>query len=128
MTTHTADRYDEHAERLQVCLTHFRQFGGRRTFGGLRGLMQSAANELGFSGIRVNSIHPGTVTTEGMEAMVELTGGSMDDMQQYTEGQIFKTLMAPQEISNAVLFLASDESRLITGLEFAVDAGFNVKV
>jgi SDR family mycofactocin-dependent oxidoreductase len=96
---------------------------------GIRGLMHSAANELGFSGVRVNSVHPGTVDTPGLDAMVELMGGRRQDLVgQFANGQIFKRLLEPQDISNAVLFLASDESRNVTGLEFAVDAGYNVKV
>jgi (+)-trans-carveol dehydrogenase len=96
---------------------------------GIRGLMHSAANELGLSGVRVNSIHPGTVDTPGLDAMVELMGGRQQDLvEQFSNGQIFKQLLEPQDVSNAVLFLASDESRNVTGLEFAVDAGYNVKI
>jgi SDR family mycofactocin-dependent oxidoreductase len=95
----------------------------------VRGLMQSAANELGFSGVRVNSIHPGTVNTPGLDATMALMGTTREESaSQYVEGQIFKQLLEPSDISAAVLFLASDESRMVTGLEFAVDAGFNVKV
>ncbi len=96
---------------------------------GVRGLMHSAANELGFSGVRVNSIHPGTVDTPGLDAMMELTGQKKDDVVEgYVSGQIFQKILEPKDISAAVLFLASDESRFVTGLEFAVDGGFNVKV
>jgi SDR family mycofactocin-dependent oxidoreductase len=96
---------------------------------GVRGLMQSAANELGFSNVRVNSIHPGTVDTPGIDASMELAGTSREEaVAGYVEGQIFKTLLEPKDTSAAVLFLASDESRFVTGLEFAVDGGFNVKV
>jgi len=96
---------------------------------GVRGLMQSAANELGFSGVRVNSIHPGTVDTPGVDAMMELTGTKREEaIDGYVSGQLFQRLLDPQDTSNAVLFLASEESRNVTGLEFAVDAGFNVKV
>ena len=96
---------------------------------GIRGLMQSAANELGHSGVRVNSIHPGTVDTPGVDAMMDLMGSSREEaMSGYVAGQIFQTMLESRDTSAAVLFLASDESRYITGLEMAVDAGFNVKV
>jgi 3alpha(or 20beta)-hydroxysteroid dehydrogenase len=78
----------------------------------VRGLTKSAALELVSHGIRVNSIHPGLVRTPMSEGVPE----------------DFLTIpMAraadPVEVSNFVLFLASDESRYATGAEFVVDGG-----
>jgi 3alpha(or 20beta)-hydroxysteroid dehydrogenase len=78
----------------------------------VRGLTKSAALELGPSGIRVNSIHPGLVRTP---------------MTQWVPEDIFQTALGraadPKEVSNLVVYLASDESSYSTGSEFVVDGG-----
>jgi 3alpha(or 20beta)-hydroxysteroid dehydrogenase len=87
---------------------------------GIRGLTKSAALELGPRRIRVNSVHPGGVATP----MVGLTA---DDTGQHTRGMMSRLpiprFARPQEISNMVLFLASDDSSYCTGSEFVVDGG-----
>ena len=79
---------------------------------GVRGLTKSAAMELGQSGIRVNSIHPGLVKTP---------------MTEWVPDDIFQTALGraadPREVSNLVVYLASDESSYSTGSEFVVDGG-----
>ena len=84
---------------------------------GVRGLTKVAALELGHDGIRVNSVHPGGVLTD----MVKAVG---DD----GESGYYKRLPAgrigvPEDITNLVLFLASDESAYCTGTEFVIDGG-----
>ena len=84
---------------------------------GVRGLTKVAALELGHDGIRVNSVHPGGVLTE----MVKAVG---DD----GESSYYKRLPAgrigvPEDVTNLVLFLASDESAYCTGTEFVIDGG-----
>ena len=78
----------------------------------IRGLTKSAALELGPSGIRVNSIHPGLVKTP---------------MTEWVPEDIFHTALGrigePKEVSNLVVYLASDESSYSTGSEFVVDGG-----
>jgi 3alpha(or 20beta)-hydroxysteroid dehydrogenase len=78
----------------------------------VRGLTKSAALELGPSGIRVNSIHPGLIKTP---------------MTEWVPDDIFQTALgraaAPEEVSNLVVYLASDESSYSTGSEFVVDGG-----
>ncbi|NMR18846.1 glucose 1-dehydrogenase [Cellulomonas fimi] len=81
---------------------------------GLRGLTKSAAMDLGHSGIRVNSIHPGGVRTP-------MAAGA-DDPSAYA-GQAVTRIGEPEEIAAAVAFLASDEAANITGAELAVDGG-----
>jgi 3alpha(or 20beta)-hydroxysteroid dehydrogenase len=87
---------------------------------GIRGLTKSAALELGARKIRVNSVHPGGVATP----MVGLADG---DTEQHTRGAMSRLpiprFARPQEISNMVLFLASDDSSYCTGSEFVVDGG-----
>lgn len=99
---------------------------------GVVGIMRSFAVELGQHMIRVNSVHPTHVATpmlhnEGTFKMFrpDLENPGPDDMAPIC--QMFHTLpipwVEPQDISNAVLFLASDESRYITGVTLPVDAG-----
>lgn len=78
----------------------------------VRGLTKSAALELGPSGIRVNSIHPGLIKTP-------MTDWVPDDIFQSALGRIGQ----PQEVSNLVVYLASDDSSYSTGSEFVVDGG-----
>ena len=92
---------------------------------GVVGIMKSLANELGKHSIRVNTVHPTGVDTP--------MGAGLGGMQPLLDrdpllGPIFMNtlpveMVDPRDISNAVLFLASDEARYVTGLEFAVDAG-----
>ncbi|MGF0118469.1 SDR family oxidoreductase [Promicromonospora sp. Marseille-Q5078] len=79
---------------------------------GVRGLTKSVALELGPRGVRVNSVHPGfidTPMTAGIDAgdlLIPLGRGAR-----------------PEEVSQTVVFLASDESSYSTGAEFVVDGG-----
>ncbi|WP_205874758.1 mycofactocin-coupled SDR family oxidoreductase [Mycobacterium camsae] len=99
---------------------------------GVVGIMRSFAVELGQHMIRVNSVHPTHVATpmlhnDGTFKMFrpDLQNPGPDDMAPIC--QMFHTLpipwVEPRDISNAVLFLASDESRYITGVTLPVDAG-----
>jgi (+)-trans-carveol dehydrogenase len=97
---------------------------------GVVGLMRTLAVELAPLRIRVNSVHPTTVDTPMVQnpAMYELFGMPGATREQVAEG--FKPLNAlpipwvdPVDISNAVLFLASDEARYVTGVTLPVDAG-----
>jgi len=93
---------------------------------GVVGIMHTLTNELAPHRIRVNSIHPtGVNTTMGLESGGPLAERIMSD---FTIGSIFMNslpveLVEPEDISNAVLFLASDEARYVTGLTMTVDAG-----
>ncbi len=79
---------------------------------GVRGITKSAAMELGQWRIRVNSIHPGLIRTP-------MTAGVPEDMFQTALGRAAE----PVEVSNLVVYLASDESSYSTGSEFIVDGG-----
>ncbi|QLL06807.1 mycofactocin-coupled SDR family oxidoreductase [Mycobacterium vicinigordonae] len=103
---------------------------------GVVGIMRSFAVELGHHMIRVNSVHPthvstGMIMNEGTWKMFrpDLENPGPDDMAPIC--QMFHTLPVPwvdaQDISNAVLFLASDEARYITGVTLPVDAGSCLK-
>ena len=79
----------------------------------LRGLTKVAAMDLGRSGIRVNSIHPGGIETP-------MAAGSDPAM---FAGYAIPRIGNVKEIAAAVAFLASDEASYITGAELAVDGG-----
>jgi 3alpha(or 20beta)-hydroxysteroid dehydrogenase len=83
----------------------------------IRGLTKVAALELGRSGVRVNSVHPGGVKTP-MTAAV----GDEGDSDWYTRLPIPR-IGTVDDIAAAVLFLASDEAAYITGAELLIDGG-----
>jgi SDR family mycofactocin-dependent oxidoreductase len=103
---------------------------------GVVGLMRTLALELAPHGIRVNTVHPTSVNTDMIrnEATYRLF---LPDEAHPTSEQaepIFTSINAlpvpwvePVDISNAILFLASDEARYVTGTELKVDAGFDLK-
>ncbi len=103
---------------------------------GIVGLMRTLANELGPHRIRVNTIHPTNVDTimiqnPGTYAMFS-PGDPEPSQEKAMPGFMsLNTLpvpwIEPVDISNAVLFLASDEARYVTGVTLPVDAGAYVK-
>ena len=96
---------------------------------GVVGIARSLANELAKHHIRVNTVHPTGVDTpmgSGLGGLETLLGRDPN------LGPIFMNtlpveIVDPRDISNAVLFLASDEARYVTGLEFTVDAGNTIR-
>ncbi len=103
---------------------------------GVVGLMRTLALELGKHGIRVNTLHPtGIDTPMGLnDAMYKLF---LPDLENPTRADFEPALAAvnvlpvavvdPVDISNALLFLSSDEARYITGVALPVDAGTTIK-
>lgn len=89
----------------------------------VRGLSQSAALELTADNIRVNSVHPGAIETPML--VQEDTKASVDE---FAKTIPMKRIGRPEEISNMVVFLASDESSYCTGAEFVVDGGATAKL
>ncbi|MFG3025351.1 mycofactocin-coupled SDR family oxidoreductase [Streptomyces sp. NPDC048254] len=91
---------------------------------GVVGLMKALSNELAPHRIRVNTVHPTGVSETGITVglpVEELAAreplfalAAMNPLAPYVE---------PRDVSNAVLFLASEEARYVTGLQFTVDAG-----
>lgn len=79
---------------------------------GVRGLTKSVALDLGPSGVRVNSVHPGFIKTPMTEKISH-------DLLPIPLGRPAE----PEEVSQLVLFLASDESSYSTGSEFIIDGG-----
>lgn len=100
---------------------------------GVVGLMKALAGELGPNRIRVNTIHPSAVDTTMImnDTMYKLFLPHLESPGREEYGQIFETLhllpqrwVQPRDISNAVLFLASDDAQFITGQQLKIDLGF----
>jgi NAD(P)-dependent dehydrogenase (short-subunit alcohol dehydrogenase family) len=91
---------------------------------GVISLVQTAANELYGTGVRVNAILPGLIRTgmtrpifEGAQARgTETRIGQLNPLRRYGE---------PREIAAAALFLASDDSSYVNGQAYAVDGGLS---
>jgi (+)-trans-carveol dehydrogenase len=103
---------------------------------GVVGLMRSLALELAPQMIRVNSVHPTGVDTDMVmnDAMwslfrPDLTAPNREDVRNRCQEMNALPIpwVEPRDVSNAVLFLASDESRYITGVTLPVDAGSTLK-
>jgi 3alpha(or 20beta)-hydroxysteroid dehydrogenase len=89
----------------------------------VRGMTKIAAKELGKSGIRVNSIHPGYIRTDMTADFPAFTD---EGARAKTERSIpLARLGEPEDIARVALFLASDDSRYCTGQEYAVDGGLH---
>jgi (+)-trans-carveol dehydrogenase len=101
---------------------------------GIVGLMRTLALELAPDMIRVNSLHPTTVNTDMIQnaATYELFASDLPEAERTPEvvSERFQSINAlpipwvePVDISNAVLWLASDEARYVTGVTLPIDAG-----
>ncbi|MFN0191635.1 MAG: SDR family NAD(P)-dependent oxidoreductase [Aestuariivirga sp.] len=86
------------------------------------GLTRALARNFGAHNIRVNSIEPGAVITEKQRKLWYPTQEQIDAM---VGRQKIKRMLTADEIARAVLFLASDDSRMITGQSLIVDAGLS---
>ncbi|WP_103501332.1 MULTISPECIES: SDR family oxidoreductase [unclassified Streptomyces] len=94
----------------------------------LRALADSLASELGPNGVRVNSVVPNYIWTQGLKDWfaVQATerGVTVEDIYAETAAASdLRRLPDPGDVANAVLFLASDLARAITGQSLNVDAG-----
>ena len=85
------------------------------------GMTKSLARELGERNIRVNSIAPGWVLTE--RQVVRAKAIYHGKFTEYLEAQCLKEHLLPPDIARMALFLAADDSRLITSQTFIVDGG-----
>ncbi|WP_019873779.1 mycofactocin-coupled SDR family oxidoreductase [Sporichthya polymorpha] len=94
---------------------------------GVVGLMRTYANMLAPHSIRVNSVHPGAVNTPMIvnEGFGELAAAYPDELSKLAHAMPVEMLDA-LDISNAILWLCSEEARYVTGVTLPVDAGFMV--
>jgi len=100
---------------------------------GIVGLMRALVNELSPYSVRVNTVHPSAVDTPMIQNDMFWGAFGTDNREGFSK--IFKVLhplpvdfVEPEDVANAVLFLASDESRYVTGVTMQIDAGFYTRV
>ncbi len=89
---------------------------------GINGLTRSLAREFGPDRIRVNALAPGWVLTQKQKDMWV----TPESLASHIDRQCLKQEIAPQDIVEPVLFLASQSSRMMTGQAMAVDGGLVV--
>jgi len=88
--------------------------------GAVRIMTKDVAMEYASAQVRVNSVHPGYIDTGMAEYGATAAGTDIEGLgQMYPLGRIGE----PEDVANMVLYLASEESRYVTGAEFVVDGG-----
>jgi meso-butanediol dehydrogenase/(S,S)-butanediol dehydrogenase/diacetyl reductase len=92
---------------------------------GVINLTQTAAIENGATGVRVNCIVPGPIATPPLHAWVASLPNEGAD---FLQAQVAGRLGEPEEIANAVAFLASDQASFINGVALPVDGGVSAKL
>ncbi len=124
----------------KVCIPHFRKRGGGRLLftssvtgprvampgtayyaaskGGMNAFIRTAAIELARENITVNGVEPGYIRTSAMELLADEQG--MAQMAKYIP---IGYIGSPDDIAYAMLYLASDEARYVTGQTICVDGG-----
>jgi SDR family mycofactocin-dependent oxidoreductase len=91
---------------------------------GLTGLTRSWAIELAPYGIRVNSIHPTGVNTPMNDGLAALEGLTPKEIAERSAGNLLPVpWIEPEDVAHAVLYLASERARYVTGAPFVIDAG-----
>lgn len=95
---------------------------------GVVGLMRAYANLLGPSFIRVNTVHPCGTNTPMVanQAFLEWIAEN-PEMAEKMQNVIPVSMVEPEDISNAVAWLVSDDAAFVTGVTLPVDAGFMVR-
>lgn len=90
--------------------------------GGTRALSKCAAFQLASKHIRVNTVHPGAIMTDMLKAVYAATPALWDRVK--VTCPLPPHISDPRDIANGVLYLASDESRTVTGTELVIDCGY----
>jgi NAD(P)-dependent dehydrogenase (short-subunit alcohol dehydrogenase family) len=91
------------------------------------GLMRTAAKELAARRIRVNTLHPGPTSTPFQDDIeMRATGQSQQEAAKVFDGMIpLGRHATPEEVAHAVLYLASDESAMVTSHTLSIDGGMS---
>jgi len=92
---------------------------------GMINMAQTAAVENARSGVRINCVVPGAIGTEAMLKWLDVEPGMRAE---WEEGLVPGRLGRPEEIANAVAFLASDAASYVNGAALVVDGGASVKL
>ncbi|WHX25430.1 SDR family oxidoreductase [Virgibacillus halodenitrificans] len=96
----------------------FNQYSASK--GAVRAFSKAATTTFGRSGVRVNALFPGVIEKPMTQSLSE----SKEILNQLVQATPLQRLGKPEDIAQAALFLASDESSYITGAELVIDGGF----
>ncbi|GAA0399682.1 SDR family NAD(P)-dependent oxidoreductase [Paenibacillus motobuensis] len=91
--------------------------------GAIRLLTKGAAVDYAKNNIRVNSVHPGYIETPMTEAFFAIE----PMLEWFKAATPLPYLGKPEDIADGVLYLASDESKFVTGIELPIDGGYSAK-
>lgn len=91
--------------------------------GAVRLLTKSTAVQYGPEGVRCNSVHPGVIETDMTEGMLS----DPQTRERRLQNTPLGTFAVARDVAYAVLYLASDESRYVTGSELVIDGGLTAK-
>ena len=89
----------------------------------VRTLTKSVAVNHGHEGIRCNSVHPGIIETDMVSEMI----GSQEGREYQLNRTPLKVIATSRDVALGVLYLASDESRYVTGSELGIDGGITAQ-
>lgn len=92
--------------------------------GAVRTMTKDAAIELAEAGVRVNSVHPAYIDTQMADYGAETQGASKEELDaMHPVGHMGE----PDDVAYAVVYLASEESKFMTGAELVIDGGFTAQ-
>jgi NAD(P)-dependent dehydrogenase (short-subunit alcohol dehydrogenase family) len=92
--------------------------------GAVRIMTKDAAMELAESGVRVNSVHPAYIDTQMADYGAETQNATKEELDaMHPIGHMGE----PEDVAYAVLYLASEESKFMTGSELVLDGGFTAQ-
>lgn len=106
---------------------HVAAYGASK--GAVRQLTKSVAVHCGRRGykIRCNSVHPGLIETQMGDQVMSLAGADLEANKEARRKMVpLGELGRPEDVAKCILFLASDDSRYVTGAELVVDGGYSV--
>jgi NAD(P)-dependent dehydrogenase (short-subunit alcohol dehydrogenase family) len=89
--------------------------------GAIDAFTRQQAAELGAKGVRVNAVAPGSVRTPGASAVITDAGWAQREAK-----SLLGRLPEAEDVANAVVFLASDDARCITGVSLKIDCGMSI--
>ena len=101
--------------------SRFTAYGASK--GAVRLLSKSTAVQYGPEGIRCNSVHPGIIETNMTERLI----GTSEARQAQLDRTPLNIIATSRDVSFGVLYLASDESRYVTGSELVIDGGITAR-
>lgn len=95
--------------------------------GAVRLMTKNDATLYAKDNIRVNSIHPGAIWTPMVEALAQETGGRKEFEKTMGAKHPLGHLGEPEDIGWGIVYLASDESKFVTGGELVIDGGYTAQ-